>query len=89
MWTYLKSLPALELHLGNFILYPFWYVRNGIGHGEFDTKNKVLKNNKSFKRETWRNEGYMEAFSASRLDHVTNEKNYIHYSLLSPKGQYS
>ena len=89
MQTYLKSLPALELHLGNFILYPFWYVRNGIGHSEFDTKNKVLKNNKSLKRETWTNEGYMEAFSASRLDHVTNGKNYIHYSLLSPKGQYS
>ena len=52
MQTYLKSLPALELHLGNFILYPFWYVRNGIGHSEFDTKNKVLKNKKSLKRKT-------------------------------------
>ena len=52
MSTYLKSLPALELHLSNFILYPFWYVRNGIGHSEFDTKNKVLKNNKSLKRKT-------------------------------------
>ena len=89
MWTYLKSLPALELHLGNFILYPFWYVRNGIGHSEFDTKNKVLKNNKSLKRETWTYKGYMESFSASRLDHATNGKNYIHYSLLSLKGQYS
>jgi len=52
MPTYLESLPALELHLGNFILYPFWYVRDGIGHSEFDTKNKVLKNKKSLKRES-------------------------------------
>ena len=41
--SYLKSFSSLELHLGDFIFHPLWYVRDGIGHCELDCKNKMLR----------------------------------------------
>lgn len=33
----------MKLHLGYFMLYPFWYVRYSIRHRELDSKDKMLK----------------------------------------------
>ena len=43
---YLDCFSSLELHLGYFILHPFWNVWDGIGYCELDSKNKMLKTTK-------------------------------------------